>query len=90
MQDGASDNGDSSEEIERGEKGSRGSLISGGGDGLRGGGGSVCVVNPDARVCVCARARGVSGCDGSFGDGLKPVIKTKISKISALICLLCK
>jgi hypothetical protein len=44
------------------------------------------VVNPDARVCVCERARGVSGCDGGFGDGLKPDIKkNEFSKISALL-----
>jgi hypothetical protein len=51
--------------------------------GAVGGGGSVGVVNPDARVCVCARARGVSACDGGFGDGLKPCQKKNgFSKIS--------
>jgi hypothetical protein len=40
------------------------------------------VVNPDAHVCVRERARGVSGCDGGFGDGLKPVMKKTNSQKS--------
>ena len=48
------------------------------------------VVNPDARVCVCERARGVSGCDGGFGDGLKPVIKKKRIFKNQCPTILCK